>query len=116
MCSRVWHAPLCRRRPPLHRRVGEAARPADVVILTSDNPREESAADIAAAIQQGLVGHPRARVELDRRAAIQTAIAEAAPADVVLIAGKGHETEQIIGKTKAHFSDVEEAKTALERR
>ena len=52
-------------------------------------------------------------VEIDRRQAIAHAIAAAAPGDVVLIAGKGHEDYQIIGKTKHHFDDREEAATAL---
>ena len=93
--------------------MGEAARPADRVTLTTDNPRDEDPADIARAIAKGLEGHPAVKVDLDRRHAITTAIREAADDDVILIAGKGHETEQIIGTEVRHFSDVEVARAAL---
>jgi UDP-N-acetylmuramoyl-L-alanyl-D-glutamate--2,6-diaminopimelate ligase len=93
--------------------MGEAARPADVVILTSDNPRDESPADIARAIATGLEGHANVRTELDRRAAITSAIREARLHDVVLIAGKGHETEQTMAGQTRRFSDVEVAQEAL---
>jgi UDP-N-acetylmuramoyl-L-alanyl-D-glutamate--2,6-diaminopimelate ligase len=96
--------------------MGEAARPADHVILTSDNPRDEDPAAIAAAIATGLRGHASVRIELDRRRAITTAIAAAGAEDVVLIAGKGHETEQEIGAATSHLSDVEVAREALARR
>lgn len=96
--------------------MGEAARPADVVLLTTDNPRDEDPAVIARAIAQGLEGHPGVRTELDRRAAITTAIREASADDVVLIAGKGHETEQLVGTEVRHFSDVEVAREALASR
>jgi UDP-N-acetylmuramoyl-L-alanyl-D-glutamate--2,6-diaminopimelate ligase len=96
--------------------MGEAARPADHVILTSDNPRAEDPAEIARAIASGLQGHASVRTELDRRAAIASAIASARADDVVLIAGKGHETEQQVGQATRHFSDVEVAKEALARR
>ncbi|MBX3210133.1 MAG: UDP-N-acetylmuramyl-tripeptide synthetase [Labilithrix sp.] len=100
-----------KRRP-----MGEAARPADVVILTTDNPRDEAPADIARAIAAGLDGHAGVRTELDRERAITAAILEAQGDDVVLVAGKGHETEQIIGTETRRFSDVEVAKAALARR
>lgn len=93
--------------------MGEAARAADVVLLTTDNPRDEDPGVIAAAIAQGLVGHAGVRTVLDRKEAIATAIAEAKPDDVILIAGKGHETEQTIGTEVRHFSDVEAAREAL---
>lgn len=96
--------------------MGEAARPADVVILTSDNPRDEDPADIARAIAGGLDGHPAVGTELDRAKAIGVAIRDAAADDVVLIAGKGHETEQIIGDEVRRFSDVEVARDALRAR
>ena len=66
---------------------------ADVVLLTTDNPRDEDPADIAAAIARGLDGHRRPN-ELDREKAIATAILEAKDDDVVLVAGRGHETEK----------------------
>jgi UDP-N-acetylmuramoyl-L-alanyl-D-glutamate--2,6-diaminopimelate ligase len=100
-----------KRRP-----MGEAAGPADVVILTTDNPRDEDPADIARAIATGLDGHLDVRIELDRAAAIGRAIENAGEEDVILIAGKGHETEQLIGKEKRHFSDAEVARAALSKR
>ncbi len=96
--------------------MGEAARLADHVILTTDNPRDEDPALIARSIAEGLVGHAGVRTELDRRLAITTAIREAGSNDVVLIAGKGHETEQLVGAETRHFSDVEVAKEALAAR
>ncbi len=96
--------------------MGEAARPADAVILTTDNPRDEDPADIAKAIAKGLEGHKGVRTILDRRRAIETAIREAKDHDVILIAGKGHETEQTIGTEVRRFSDVEVAREALAKR
>ena len=96
--------------------MGEAARPADQVIITTDNPRDEDPAVIAQAIAGGLVGHSGVRTELDRRRAITLAITEAGPTDVVLVAGKGHETEQRVGRETRHFSDVEVAREALAAR
>lgn len=96
--------------------MGGAARASDVVVLTSDNPRDEDPGDIARMIAQGLDGHSEVRTELDRRAAIALAIREANRADVVLVAGKGHEQAQIVGQEARVFSDVEVAKDALARR
>jgi UDP-N-acetylmuramoyl-L-alanyl-D-glutamate--2,6-diaminopimelate ligase len=96
--------------------MGEAARPADHVILSTDNPRDEDPAVIASAIAGGLRGHGSVRTELDRRKAITMAIAEAGSEDVVLIAGKGHETEQRVGATTTRFSDVDVAREALAAR
>ena len=85
--------------------MGEAAtRMADGVIVTDDNPRMEDAAQIRREI---LAAAPAAREIGDRREAIGTAIRSLQPGDVLLIAGKGHEDYQIIGKTKHHFSDHE---------
>lgn len=96
--------------------MGEAARPADHVILTTDNPRDEDPALIAAAIEEGLRGHRSVRTELDRRQAIAMTVKAAGEEDVVLIAGKGHETEQQVGTETRHFSDVDVAKEALAER
>lgn len=96
--------------------MGSAARPADHVILTTDNPRNEDPAQIARAIARGLQTHRSVRTILAREEAIATAIREAGDDDVVLIAGKGHETEQTIGNETRHFSDVEVAREALQRR
>ena len=93
--------------------MGEAARPADVVVLTTDNPRDEDPADIARAVAEGLVGHAGLRTVLDRRLAIEGAVREAGARDVVLLAGKGHETEQLVGTEVRHFSDAEVALAAL---
>jgi len=81
-----------------------ASRIADRVIVTDDNPRTEDAASIRAEI---LAAAPGAIEIADRRKAIETAIRELQPGDVLLIAGKGHEDYQIVGTTKHHFSDHE---------
>lgn len=96
--------------------MGEAARRADRVILTTDNPRDEDPAEIARSIASGLRGHGSVRTELDRRKAIVSAIEAAGDDDVVLIAGKGHETEQLAGGRTTRFSDVDVAREALARR
>ena len=97
-----------------------AERLADVVIVTSDNPRTEIAdaiiEEICAGFSQGWREAGKISVEPDRRAAIRRAIAAAEAGDVVLIAGKGHENYQIIGTTKHHFDDVEEAAAAMSER
>ena len=90
---------------------------ADRIIVTNDNPRTEDPAAIIAEIRAGFSPAGRERVieEPDRRAAIERAISEAAGGDVVLIAGKGHEDYQIIGKEKVHFDDRETAREILSR-
>lgn len=82
-------------------------------IITNDNPRSESPEKIAVDIQAGMQRPTCAKVILDRAQAIQTAINAAKPGDVVLIAGKGHETTQIIGDRELHFSDVEQVQRWL---
>jgi UDP-N-acetylmuramoyl-L-alanyl-D-glutamate--2,6-diaminopimelate ligase len=90
-----------------------AAEKADRVIVTDDNPRSEDAAAIRAAILRASPG----AIEIgDRRAAIRTSIAELVRGDVLLIAGKGHETGQIIGNQVLPFSDHEVVAAALEER
>ncbi len=96
--------------------MGAAARAADRVVLTSDNPRTEDPAAIAADLAAGLGAHADARTELDRERAISSAIRKAEPGDVVLLAGKGHEQTQTIGTTAHPFSDREVAERALEGR
>ncbi len=93
-----------------------AERLADHVVLTSDNPRREAPAAILADIRAGLQRPAQARVIEDRRAAIGHAVAEAAPADVVLVAGKGHEDYQEVNGERRPFSDVHEARAALAAR
>jgi UDP-N-acetylmuramoyl-L-alanyl-D-glutamate--2,6-diaminopimelate ligase len=87
-----------------------ACRLADRIIVTDDNPRSE---DPAAIRQQVLQGCARASEIGDRAAAIQTAIAELAADDVLLIAGKGHEQGQIIGNTVRPFDDADVARRAV---
>ncbi len=100
------------------RMAATAERLADAVYITSDNPRTEDPRLILADIQAGLTGSfaKAVSIEIDRRTAIQTILADAGPADVVLLAGKGHENYQIIGTEKHHFDDVEEAVNAISGR
>ena len=88
------------KRPLMGAAAGEGS---DAVYLTSDNPRSEDPLAILAQIRAGTPGAPV--VEPDRAAAIARAIADARPGDVVLIAGKGHETTQTIGTTVLPFDD-----------
>ena len=97
------------KRPEMARAVEAVA---DRVVVTSDNPRDEDPAQIIADVCEGL-SQPAWRTEADRRVAIDTAIAQAAPTDVVLIAGKGRETTQEIAGVFHPFSDPEIAAQAL---
>lgn len=90
-----------------------AARAADRVVLTSDNPRGESPAAILAAIAAGIPDRSRTEVIEDRRIAIAQAVAEASVRDVIVLAGKGHEDYQEIAGVRHPFSDVAEATQAL---
>ena len=92
-----------------------AARFADRVYLTNDNPRTEEPRAIVEAIAAGIGSHAYA-VELDRRRAIERAIAEAHPGDVVLVAGKGHETYQIVGEAVLPFDDAAVVRDVLATR
>jgi UDP-N-acetylmuramoyl-L-alanyl-D-glutamate--2,6-diaminopimelate ligase len=85
---------------------------ADQIIVTDDNPRSEDPEMITRAIVDGIKSRP-ARVIHDRGDAIAAALGEAQAADVVLIAGKGHEDYQIYGKTRRSFSDRREAQRYL---
>lgn len=103
-----------RRKRPL---MGEIAnRLADLAVVTSDNPRSENPDSIAAEILVGMVDRNRVQVELDRAAAIFSVIQQASPGDVVVIAGKGHETYQVFAAETKHFDDREVARQALEAR
>ncbi len=93
-----------------------AEKYADVVVVTSDNPRSELPDGIIAEVCSGLLTPDIAMVLVDRRAAIRWAIYQAQPRDVVLVAGKGHETYQIIGAERHHFDDREECRAALKER
>jgi UDP-N-acetylmuramoyl-L-alanyl-D-glutamate--2,6-diaminopimelate ligase len=103
-----------KKRAPMGRAAGAGAGHS---ILTNDNPRSESPEAIAASVELGLreVGASY-EVILDRACAIERAVSLAAPGDVVLIAGKGHETYQLIGGQTLSFDDRREARLALERR
>ncbi|MBV9402632.1 MAG: UDP-N-acetylmuramoyl-L-alanyl-D-glutamate--2,6-diaminopimelate ligase, partial [Candidatus Eremiobacteraeota bacterium] len=92
-----------------------AAQVADRIIVTSDNPRSEPPAAIAQAIVDG-IGHGDHEVILDRRAAIERAIEGASSGEMVLIAGKGHETSQTVGDRVLAFDDRQVATDALRRR
>ena len=96
--------------------MGAAVAQADRVILTSDNPRDEDPADIAAAIRAGMPAAFSVLVELDRERAIRCAVLEAAAADVVVIAGKGHERTQTTGSVEREFSDHDVARQAAGER
>jgi UDP-N-acetylmuramoyl-L-alanyl-D-glutamate--2,6-diaminopimelate ligase len=88
--------------------MGEAAaRLADVAVVTSDNPRSEDPVKIIGQIVAGASGAKEMHVEPDRRAAIAYALANAADRDVVIVAGKGHETTQEIKGVKYPFDDRE---------
>ncbi len=96
---------------PLMARI--AASASDFAILTSDNPRTEDPACIISEMRAGLEPSHRAVGIVDRREAIRTAVAMASPGDIILVAGKGHETYQIIGTEKHHFDDREEGQKAF---
>lgn len=94
-----------------------AAQYGDVVYVTSDNPRTEDPVqivkDVEAGVKEGLREGAHYEVIVDRREAIQHAIQNAKPGDIVLIAGKGHEDYQILKDKTIHFDDREEARAAL---
>ncbi len=104
------------RDPSKRAAMGHAARAADHVILTSDNPRDEDPRTIAEAIAAGLEGHPSVAIELDRALAITRAVRDAGPRDVVLVSGKGHEAEQHLGAVVRPFSDAAILRAALRAR
>jgi len=90
-----------------------ASARADEVVLTSDNPRSEDPSAIIEAVRSGVVPGADVTVEPDRAAAIRVAVDHARPGDVVLVAGKGHETTQTTGAVSVPFDDREEAARAL---
>jgi len=106
------------RDPQKRPRMGAAVgRLADYAYLTNDNPRSEQPAVIARAVEIGLREMDgKYEVELDRARAIERAISQAGPGDVVLIAGKGHEPYQLIGDQSLPFDDRIEARRALAAR
>jgi UDP-N-acetylmuramoyl-L-alanyl-D-glutamate--2,6-diaminopimelate ligase len=92
-----------------------AARLADITIVTDDNPRSEDPSDIRRAVLRGArsVAGADVREIGDRAKAIAAGVALLAPGDVLLIAGKGHETGQILGNRTVPFSDQQEVRAAL---
>jgi UDP-N-acetylmuramoyl-L-alanyl-D-glutamate--2,6-diaminopimelate ligase len=92
-----------------------AARLSDVVVVTSDNPRSEPPEAILEEIQRGMNGTRRAQrhVIVDRREAIGRALGMAGPGDAVVIAGKGHETYQVLRDRTIPFDDRQVAREAL---
>jgi UDP-N-acetylmuramoyl-L-alanyl-D-glutamate--2,6-diaminopimelate ligase len=90
-----------------------AARHADRVVVTSDNPRREKPEAIISQILLGLTGHAPVTVQPDRALAIAQALSDAAPNDVLLIAGKGHEDYQEVGGQRLPFSDLDQVRRAL---
>jgi UDP-N-acetylmuramoyl-L-alanyl-D-glutamate--2,6-diaminopimelate ligase len=102
------------KREPMGEIAGQLS---DIAIVTSDNPRTEDPEGIIGDIEPGLkrAGRPYLKMT-DRRDAITHAVEEAREGDVVLIAGKGHETYQIIGERRNHFDDHEVAREAMMKR
>jgi UDP-N-acetylmuramoyl-L-alanyl-D-glutamate--2,6-diaminopimelate ligase len=98
---------MVEKREPMGEAVGARS---DLAFVTNDNPRRDDPQAIAAAVVRGLerAGRAEVRVELDRSRAIEAAVAEARPGDVVVVAGKGHETGQEIGDEVRPFSDIDE--------
>ncbi|MGD8931467.1 MAG: UDP-N-acetylmuramoyl-L-alanyl-D-glutamate--2,6-diaminopimelate ligase [Chromatiales bacterium] len=95
--------------------MGELAeRLAHRVVLTDDNPRTEAGEGIIREILAGIRQPERIAVERDRARAIRQTIASARPGDLVLVAGKGHEDYQIVGRQRLHFSDQEQVMAALQ--
>jgi UDP-N-acetylmuramoyl-L-alanyl-D-glutamate--2,6-diaminopimelate ligase len=92
-----------------------ASRLADRVVVTSDNPRTEDPKGIIDEILKGIDGNNTIAI-VDRREAIEKTIAEASDDEVIVIAGKGHETYQYVGDRVIHFDDREEAEYALKKR
>jgi UDP-N-acetylmuramoyl-L-alanyl-D-glutamate--2,6-diaminopimelate ligase len=92
---------------------GVASTLADIVYITSDNPRSEDPAAIIKDIVKGVIDKKRCHVFEDRAQAIKTALTNAIDGDIVVIAGKGHEDYQVIGSVRKYFSDFEVAKSAL---
>ena len=119
--SRIWTVFGCggdrdKGKRPLMAQM--ALRFSDKVVITSDNPRTEKPEDIIQDILAGVAGADKAAttVLVDRKEAIEYAIKNASAGDVILIAGKGHEDYQIIGKDKLPFSDIKVAEAALQGR
>jgi UDP-N-acetylmuramoyl-L-alanyl-D-glutamate--2,6-diaminopimelate ligase len=116
--GRLWCVFGCggNRDPGKRAPMGAAARAADQVVVTSDNPRREDPQTIIAQILPALAGHPGVHTQPDRGQAIALAVADARAADVVLVAGKGHEDYQEVDGQRRPFSDLAQVNAALQRR
>jgi UDP-N-acetylmuramoyl-L-alanyl-D-glutamate--2,6-diaminopimelate ligase len=99
---------------PLMAAAAEAG--ADRVVLTSDNPRDEDPLAILQQMQAGLQRPAEALIEPDRARAIEQAVLDAADDDIILLAGKGHESYQEMGGVRHPFSDLVQGRQALRRR
>ncbi|MEY4711539.1 MAG: putative UDP-N-acetylmuramoylalanyl-D-glutamate--2,6-diaminopimelate ligase [Pseudomonadota bacterium] len=93
-----------------------AEKHADQVVVTSDNPRSEKPQNIISQILLGLSRRDAVQVEADRARAIEATVRAAAPADVILLAGKGHEDHQEIDGVRTRFDDRVHARAALDKR
>lgn len=101
------------KRPKMARACEEYA---DLVIVTSDNPRSEDPAEIARQVAKGFTQRCNYIIELDRLQAIETAINQATPLDIILIAGKGHETQQIFAHKTIEFDDYKVASQLCQKK
>jgi UDP-N-acetylmuramoyl-L-alanyl-D-glutamate--2,6-diaminopimelate ligase len=90
-----------------------ASEMSDIAIVTSDNPRNEDPGSIIDAIVAGMIRGHETYTEVNRRTAIRSALMKARRGDVVLVAGKGHETYQLTGATRQHFDDREEVEAFI---
>lgn len=117
--TRIWTVFGCggdrdKTKRPLMGRIAE--KYSDYIIVTNDNPRSEEPSAIAADIIRGLHNPNGCLVIADRAKAIDFAVQQAKPADVILVAGKGHEDYQIFADQTISFSDIKQARLALQRR
>jgi UDP-N-acetylmuramoyl-L-alanyl-D-glutamate--2,6-diaminopimelate ligase len=98
------------KRPQMGRIASELA---DLVVVTSDNPRSEEPQAIVDEIVAGIADRSKLLIEVDRAHAIRRAVLSAETGDTIVIAGKGHETYQVVGTQTRHFDDREEVRAAL---
>lgn len=104
-----------KKRPQMGRIASENA---DFCIVTSDNPRTEKPEDIIADILEGISEENKQKIEVicNREEAIEWAIENHHPEDIIVLAGKGHETYQIVGKVKRHMDEREIVRDIIEKR
>ncbi len=116
--GRLWCVFGCggNRDPGKRPLMGIAARAADQIIVTSDNPRNENPQAIIDQVMPALSGHAGVHQQVDRALAIATAVHAAGPADVVLVAGKGHEDYQEVAGERRAFSDLAQVRAVLLQR